>query len=395
MAFKILQITHKPPFPKIDGGCLEIAKMSNHYDSNKNIELDIFSLSTYKHPFIKNEFEKTLSNQVNLFSIQVNTKPSFFQAIRSLFTDESYNLNRFVNKEVIEKLTEIVENKHYDFIQFESIYTGQFISFLKPHSQATFILNAPNVEFNLWKQHASKATFIKKWYFNSLSKRLKKQEISIWNQMDGIICITKEIKETIEKNKIQVPTLVLPFKLDLKEYNRTNTNNNSPSFFHIGAMDWEPNSEGINWFITHIWNSISSPTKLHLAGKGMKNEDYKMDSVQVHGFVDNALDFINSYDIMIVPLLTGSGMRIKIIEAMALGKCVISTKKGAEGINYTDHINIWIANTPDEFKTVINQFIEDKKLAGQIGSAARKLVEEEYNSNNLDEELIPFFKTLK
>jgi glycosyltransferase involved in cell wall biosynthesis len=80
---------------------------------------------------------------------------------------------------------------------------------------------------------------------------------------------------------------------------------------------------------------------------------------------------------------------------MALGKCVISTKKGAEGINYTDHINIWIANTPDEFKTVINQFIEDKKLAGQIGSAARKLVEEEYNSNNLDEELIPFFKTLK
>lgn len=395
MAFKILQITHKPPFPKIDGGCLEIAKMSNHYDSNENFELDLFSLSTYKHPFIKNEFEKNLSNKVNLFSAKVDTKPSFFGLIHSFFLGESYNLNRFLNKEVIEKLIEIVQNKHYNIIQFESIYAGQFISFLKPHSQATFVLNAPNVEFNLWKQQVSKATFIKKWCFTFLSKRLKKQELSIWNKMDGIICITKEIKETIEKNKIQVPTLVLPFKLDLKEYNGTNTNNNSPSFFHIGAMDWEPNSEGINWFITHVWNSISSPTKLHLAGKGMKNEEYKMDSVQVHGFVDNALDFINSHDIMIVPLLTGSGMRIKIIEAMALGKCVISTTKGAEGINYTNHKNIWIANTANEFKTAINQFVEDQKLATQIGAAAKKLVEQEYNSNNLDEKLIPFFKTLK
>ena len=129
MAFKILQITHKPPFPKIDGGCLEIAKMSNHYDSNKNIELDVFSLSTYKHPFIKNEFEKTLSNHVNLFSIQVNIKPSFFQAIRSLFTDESYNLNRFVNKEVIEKLTEIVEKNTMTSFSLKVFIPGSLFHF--------------------------------------------------------------------------------------------------------------------------------------------------------------------------------------------------------------------------------------------------------------------------
>jgi glycosyltransferase involved in cell wall biosynthesis len=395
MAFKILQITHKSPFPKIDGGCLEIAKMSNLYDSSVNFELDMFSISTHKHPFIINEFEKNLTEKVNLFSVKAQTKPSFFGAIRALLLGKSYNLNRFVNKEIIEKLTEIIQNKHYDFIQFESIYVGQFISFLKPHSQATFVLSAPNVEFNLWKQHTNQANFVKKWYLKSLTKTLQKNEIAIWKQMDGIICISQEVKEVIKKNKLQIPTFVLPFKLNVKEYNGTKTNSDSPSFFHIGAMDWQPNSEGINWFISKIWNTISSSTKLHLAGKGMKNGDYKTSSIHNHGFVENALSFMNSHDIMIVPLLTGSGMRIKIIEAMALGKCVISTSKGAEGINYSDRKDIWIANTPEEFINAVNKFLEQPKIAEKIGSTARILVEQEYNSNKLDEKLIPFFKTLK
>jgi glycosyltransferase involved in cell wall biosynthesis len=104
---------------------------------------------------------------------------------------------------------------------------------------------------------------------------------------------------------------------------------------------------------------------------------------------------MNSHDIMIVPLLTGSGMRIKIIEAMALRKCIISTSKGAEGINYSDRKDIWIADTPEEFISAINKFLEQPKIAEKIGSTARILVEQEYNSNKLDEELIPFLKTLK
>ena len=126
-----------------------------------------------------------------------------------------------------------------------------------------------------------------------------------------------------------------------------------------------------------------------------KEEFNDLSSIYIHGFVDDSKEFMNSHDIMVVPLLTGSGMRIKIIEAMALGKCVISTTKGAEGINYTDKKNIWIANTPEDFTTTINQFINEPNLAEQIGLAARVLVEQEYNSSNLDDSLIPFFNLLK
>lgn len=396
MVFKILQITHKPPFPEIDGGCLEIAKMSKNYDSSNHFELDICSLSTYKHPFKDSEFKKYLSDDVTVNSVYVTTKPSFFKAVSYFFSSESYNLNRFVNKQVIEKLTKIVQEKKYDFIQFESIYAAQYSQFLKPITKAKLILNAPNVEYNLWNEYASKSSSIKKWYFNSLAKRLKKHEISIWKKMDGIICITNDIKETIRQEKIEILTLVLPFKLNINEYKGLNTKNKIPSFFHIGAMDWEPNKEGIDWFLDKIWETKAHSSTLHLAGKGINNNEYeKHDSITVHGFVEDAKEFINSHDIMVVPLLTGSGMRIKIIEAMALGKCVISTSKGAEGINYSHKQNIWIANSELEFKTAINQFIENSSLAVAIGENSRKLIEKEYNSNKLDTELIPFFEKLK
>ncbi|MDA9262086.1 hypothetical protein N9P38_01850, partial [Flavobacteriales bacterium] len=162
MANKILQITHKPPFPKIDGGCLEIAKMSNYYDSSEEFELDIFSLSTYKHPFVEKEFKKSLTKKTNLFSVKANTRPSFFGALKAFFSGKSYNLSRFVNNVTIEKLIKLVHENKYDFIQFESIYAAQFVSFIKPLSQAKLVLNTPNVEYNLWKQNASKASFLKK-----------------------------------------------------------------------------------------------------------------------------------------------------------------------------------------------------------------------------------------
>ncbi|MEN8927749.1 MAG: glycosyltransferase [Flavobacteriales bacterium] len=395
MAFKILQITNKPPFPAVDGGCLEIAKMSTFFDQNENFDLDIFTVSTNKHPFRKSDFDANLSSETKVYNTTVNSKPTLVGVLNSFFSSDSYNLNRYVTKEIEEFLISLIKKNNYHFIQFESIYAAQFVSFLAPHTDAKFILNAPNVEFNLWKQQASKAKFLKKWYFNSLAKKLKRKELSIWRKMHGIVCITENIKNTISDFKIKTPTLVLPFALNVDFYKPNSTGNSSPTFFHIGAMDWAPNKEGINWFLSQIWDSLSLDKPIHLAGKELKVTDYNSDSVSVHGFVKNAQDFINSHDIMIVPLLSGSGMRIKIIEAMALEKCVISTSKGAEGIKYTDKENIWIADTADEFKQAITTLNSNLELAVQIGINGRKLVKNEYNTVNLESNLVPFYSSLK
>ena len=99
---------------------------------------------------------------------------------------------------------------------------------------------------------------------------------------------------------------------------------------------------------------------------------------------------MENHDVMIVPLLSGSGIRVKIIEAMAIGKCIISTSIGAEGINCIDKKNILIADTEDEFITVIHSLISNPKTIMEIGVEARLLIENEHDISLMGSELSEF-----
>ena len=101
-----------------------------------------------------------------------------------------------------------------------------------------------------------------------------------------------------------------------------------------------------------------------------------------------------NHSIMIVPLLSAGGMRVKIIEGMALGKIVISTSIGAEGIDYEDRKNILIANKKSEFISQLSWLFKDKSKVEEIGKNARELVEKKYNNDIINEQLVLFYKSL-
>ena len=110
--------------------------------------------------------------------------------------------------------------------------------------------------------------------------------------------------------------------------------------------------------------------------------------------MSNAVDFINENNIMVVPLLAGSGMRIKIIEGMALGKLIIATTIAAEGVSYTDKENIVIANTPEEFTKAITYYLKHTDMQISIGKSARILMENAYDNRVIVNNLIAFFKQI-
>jgi len=120
----------------------------------------------------------------------------------------------------------------------------------------------------------------------------------------------------------------------------------------------------------------------------------RLDNVAVLGEVDDAKKFILSKGVMIVPLFSGSGIRIKIIEGMALGKAVISTTIGAEGINYTNEKHILIANNPEEFLEVIEKCVQDKAFCEQLGKNARNLIEQDYNLKSTTQKLESFYNRI-
>lgn len=153
-----------------------------------------------------------------------------------------------------------------------------------------------------------------------------------------------------------------PIGLDLRNYKNRFTTQISDDLCFIGALDWIPNMEGLTWFLDHVWPELSKmypELKFHIAGRNtpesLKNINIK--NVIVHGEVSDAVEFVSKYSMMIVPLFSGSGMRVKILEGMALGRVVITTTLGKEGISAEDGTHILEANNAAEF------FISDIKCS--------------------------------
>jgi len=168
--------------------------------------------------------------------------------------------------------------------------------------------------------------------------------------------------------------------------------------FYIGALDWAPNQEGLVWFFDNLWNRIIKDfpeTKLYIAGRNCPSwlkTIIEQPGVEFMGEIDNAYEFMNRYSVMIAPLFSGSGMRVKVIEGMALGKTIITTPIGTEGIETTNNSNILIANTADEFYQHIINTLTNKQLCVNIGKSAMEFIRKQYDVKYIARELERFYK---
>ena len=394
---KILQLTHKPPVPSIDGGCLAMRQITSCLLAT-GADVKVVSISTPKHLIIPSDEFLNYESEIKFESVFINTKINLFKSFVSFVKRSSLQVDRFFSIEMVIKLKEILSKEKYDVVILESVFVGNYIETIREHSKAKIFLRVHNIEHLIWKR-LSKQTKnpVKKITYNYLASSLKRFELSLFNKIDGYLPIT-EIDHSYFKEKFpNLNSKVIPFSIILSDYQfcEHSIDKDNISLFHIGSMNWQPNIEGMNWFLENIWEKISEfypQLTLVLAGKGNKvffrNKNYK--NVQVYDFVDNAQQFINEHDIMVVPLLSGSGMRIKIIEGLALEKPIITTSIGAEGIDITHKENIFIANTSEEMIQTIEFCVTNIENCEKIGKKARKLVEEKYTQEAIAKGLLQF-----
>lgn len=394
---KVLQLCNKPPFPAVDGGCIAIKNISMGL-LESNVELKIITVSTAKHAFDEANYTKEFLNKTNIEGVFVDTRINIIDAFSALVTSDSYNISRFFSSDFDRVLRETLEKESFDIIHLESLFMTPYLWSIRKFSKAKVVLRSHNLEHLIWERLANlEKNTAKKVYLKHLSKKLKNYEKKVLNEVDGIAAISFDDSKRYQELDCSMPLITVPFGIDLDQYKKEEKAvNEQVSFFHIGSMNWAPNVEGVNWFIDEITPGLPDSFNLHLAGREMPNYLNKLNhkSIHVHGEVESANDFINSYDIMLVPLLSGSGMRIKIIEAMALGKTVVTTSVGAEGIDAEHGKNILIANTSEEFQTIISQLIKNAEWHKEIGFNAKKLVEEKYDSKVIMKELISFYQTI-
>ena len=396
---KILQVCSKTPYSPKDGGGIAMKMLMEGLAAEGNT-VHVMAVSTPKHFINDADIDAAYKNKTAFHSVFIDTSVKPFAAFLNLFSSDSYNVSRFYSKEFEKVLIKKIKEEQYELIQLESLWVTPYLDAIRKHSKAKVVLRSHNIEYLIWERLADTCgSPLKKVYLNMLASRLKRYELSMLNKYDSIVMITDVDAAVYKKAGCTVPVITVPFGIDLSGYVQDASALEKHSLFHIGAMDWQPNIDGINWFLRSVWilvNEKHPDVKLYLAGRNMTEEikDLKLENVIVEGEVADSNRFINSKSIMIVPLLSGGGMRVKIIEGMALGKTIVSTTIGAEGIAYEDGKNILIADTEAEFASALDKCLSDRSFSDQIGQNARALVEVNYDNKHICSKLSDFYKTL-
>lgn len=364
------------------------------------VEITMFSINPNKYRVDIEDIYDPLFEQIKFHSFNLDTEVNVYGALLNIFSNQSYNVSRYFDDDAAKLLGDVLKENEFDIIQFEGLFVVPYLDVVKENSKAKVIYRAHNIEFDVWERIALTEKFTpRRSYLQFLARRLKVYETEQINRFHQVFAISEQDRQSILRFGCETALEVFPVALDFEKYVTDPSKTSFPTLFHLGAMDWRPNKEGLEWFLDEIWPDIeklNSELRFYIAGKNMQKQFFEYDSenLVVEGEVFDAVEFINSKAIMIVPLLSGSGMRVKIIEGMAMRKCIIATSMAAEGIRCENGKDILIADTADEFYRAILQCITNPKKWREIGENARKTVERDHDVRIIAERMLNIYQKL-
>jgi len=395
---KILILSKKNPYPPRDGEAIAIMNMAQGLAASGN-EIRLLSMNTSKHFTPSEDIPEILKNNLNFTLVNVNTRIRVVSLIINLlFSKYPYNAVRFRSRAYLLQLKNILESHSFDIIQIEGPYLDFCIPAIRELSNAKISFRAHNMEYLIWSRRvvATRNPF-SKFYLNLLKKRIRNLETDLLNKIDALVPISETDLAGFQQMGAKVPQFVSPAGFDMSGYEPADPPGEIDLFF-IGSLDWGPNTEGLDWFFNYVWPTLNNKypeLKFYIAGrnsefffKGKKLPDRIINC----GEIDDALQFMRNHTIMIVPLFSGSGIRIKILEGMALKKTIVTTTIGAEGISVVNGKNVMVADTANEFTARIEELISDSTKINTIGYNARNFVTENFDNLVLSKKLTGFYK---
>lgn len=396
---RILQLCIRVPYPPVDGGSIAMYNLQKSLHQN-GAKLKVLSFNTIKQLADLDSLDKDYRDMTRIEGIYLDNRIKPFAALFNIFTGESYHIIRFIRRDFEEALIRILKEETFDIIQLESLYMIPYMEAIRKFSNAKVVLRTHNIEHLIWQRLADASTNpLRRWYLNLLSERLRHYEQWALNRVDAIAAMTPEDAQTLKDLGAEVPTCIAPVGVDISEY-PVYEHPDSKTVFHLGAMDWMPNQEGVHWFLNQVWPKVLTKVpeaKLRLAGKKMPDylKAYASSSVEVNDFVEDGKLFMGQGGIMIVPLFSGSGMRVKIVEGMAMGKSIVSTSIGAEGIGGNAGEDYLVANDAESFTETIIKLLQQPSLQKEIGDKARQFATLTFDNKAIGQRLIQFYEEVQ
>ena len=387
-ARRILILTNRVPYPLNDGGNIAMNVMVEGYKKAGWL-VCLLSMNTTRH-YVEQEELAQIYQDIQFETVDVDNEIKPVPTLLNfLFTTRPNHADRFRHRGFAEKLEEVLHSFLPEVVQVESVFLSGYLRLIKAVSPLT-VLRLHNIEYEIWQRLAAETKgSLKKFYLRNLAARICKYEYHAWSQYDLLLPITGTDAGIAKKFNNNV--LTIPFGIDTSVIDRSG--NGELSAYHIGAMDWMPNSDAMRWFLEEIWPSVHwelPRLKFYYAGRNMPPafREMQVEGAICAGEVPDADVFIRDKKILVVPLRSGGGIRVKILEAMAAGKIIVCTAVGMQGIDAIPGKHYFAANTPAEFIDALKWIHAHSGEVQEMANEARLFVQMKYDKDALMQQLI-------
>jgi glycosyltransferase involved in cell wall biosynthesis len=345
----------------------------------------VVAICTHKHPCSETMLDNEYAQAVRFVGVHVDTRLNPVDAFSSMVTGESYNISRFHAPEMERILREVLRENVYDVVLVESLFMAPYLDSIRALSDAVVVLRAHNVEHRIWSDLAGQTPGLtRRTYLRLLAAQLERFEIAHLNAFDAILAITEEDAEAFRGFGCTAPIHVAPFGLGHMAFSAPSSPaSGAHCAFHLGAMDWEPNLRGVRWLLDEVWPQVMTAlpdAELLLAGRGFPS-DFDVPSgagITILGEIDEAGTLFHRDAVMVIPLLSGSGMRIKAVEGAAAGRPIVSTTIGIEGL--TPPPPFAVTDVPEIFAQHIVQAMTDQVWAQKLAEDSKVWAELHYGN---------------
>ena len=386
---RILFLSPTVPFPLTDGGRIRVFNLLKQIAAKSDVTL--LALETQPTDAEGVAQLQQLGIQVHLIPNAPTLPPlSFSTLLKAFLRRQPITVARYDLPAYRQKLRELVATGTFDLVHYEMFHTAQF------HTETRLpgVLSQQNVDSAIWRRLCDETVnpFYKVAYWTQ-QLAFQRYERVLSPKFDAVTC-TSDIDAVVFQRHCSEDVIeIIPNGVDVTHYQPDFSAEASAHLIYIGSMDWYPNEDAVSFFADEVLPRIQEnvpDVRFSIVGGNPSARVQKLaerEGVAVTGRVPEIKPYFAEATVFVVPLRIGSGTRLKILEALAMGKAIVSTSVGAEGLDLKDGEEIFIADEPTVFADAVTRLLTDASLRRRIGENGRARVERDYDWRGIGEKL--------
>lgn len=393
---RILILLPRIPVPARDGGAIVMLEtVRTLHEAGHHV--DVCAVNTPKHHADPSSMADYCSS-ITAVDVDTSLQPRRMlgEFVRSRFptafgirTSGSYWLTRFASDVLLLRIEKMVrDHGPYDLVLCESLFTACYGEALRHRGcidrGTAVVLHAHNIEARIQDRLADdpSRSMVERTYRRRLANQTRSYEHHVMSWIDAVITLSTVDADVL--SSISPQSTVYTVSPGVREL-KYSGQKESRTLWFLGSLDWAPNLDGLRWFMRKVWPRVQaemSDVTLHIAGRSMPQDVLNLDDglgVIVHGEIDDPTEFRRRYEVGIVPLQSGSGVRIKIIEAVMEHSAIVTTSVGCEGLPLINGLHALIADDEKAFASACLALLRDPLLRETISDAGAAVLRSDYS----------------